>query len=364
MGNSSSSRVTNINNTLLVNENEIEIVNKNLTNQVANTVINNAKTCSANINELQRITFKNVTTAGDFNLDANQKQQAAITFGCVNANQTRTDIANNMMQEMMNSIENNNSADILSKLEAQAAASQKTGFLSTSFGSSVDSDSNNTVNFTQRNTNYTNLQNIIENSIANNFTTNNISDCITKVNTNQLVEGQNITVGKNVNIAVKQDQAASLFAECIQTSDIGQKITNTVISGTGVKQENISKTVQHTDISGGATSTQINEGLSLLASFAPCFALFGGPVIGCIICCIVCCVICIVICVLVKVFSGKSDEKTIVTDENPTNGNMPDETTDDTTDQAMKGGFLYNLFTDTFSDSFNVLNKQYFNNYH
>ena len=366
MGNSSSSTVTNVSNTLLVNKNDIDIVNKNLTNQVANTVINNAKKCSANINQLQSVKFNNVTVAGDFNLNTNQKQQAALTFSCVNADQTRSDIANNMMQEMLSSIQNNNSAEVLNKLEAQASASQKNGFLSTSFGNSTSSNSNNTVNFTQMNLNNTHLQNAIENSIVNNFTTNNISDCISQVNNNQLVDAQNIVVGGNANIAIKQDQAASLFSECIQTSDVGQKITNSVMNLTGVKAENISKTVATTEMKGEASASQVNSGFDLLASLAPCLASLGGPIIGCIICCVVCCVICIAIFVLPKMFGGKSDtnDKTDSNDKTTTDAPVADTNEQGESNDVKQGGFLYNLFTDTFSDSLNVLSNQYLNNYH
>jgi len=354
MGNSSSSTVSNINNTLLVNKNDIDIVNKNLSNQVANTVINNAKKCSANINQLQSVKFKNITVAGDFNLNADQKQQAALTFSCVNADNTRADIANTMMQEMLSSIQNNNSSEVLSKLEAQAAASQKNGFLSTSFGNSTSSDSNNTVNFTQMNTNNTHLQNIIENSIVNNFTTNNISNCISQVNNNQLVDAQQIVVGGNANIAIKQDQAATLFAECIQTADVGQKITNSVMTAVGVKAENISKTVEKTEMKAEATASQVNAGFDLLASLAPCLAMVGGPIIGCILCCICCCVVLLAVFVLPKLMGKKSDE---LNEGEATKDGNGEET-------AQEGGFLYNLFTDTFSDSFNVLSRQYFYNYH
>jgi hypothetical protein len=359
MGNSASSKVTNINNTLLVNKNDINILNKNLTNQVANTVINNAKKCSANINQLQSIKFKDIVVAGDFNLNADQKQQTALTFSCVNTDQTHSDIANEMMQEMMNNLQNNNSSEILSKLEAQAAASQKNGFLSTAFGNSTKSKSNNTVNFNQTNTNNTNLQNIIENSIVNNFTTNNISDCISQVNNNQLIDTQQIVIGGNANFAIRQDQASALFSECIQTADIGQKITNSVMTSIGVQSENINDTVAKTEMKSEAIATQVNESVSLLASLAPFLISFGGPVIGIIICCVICCIICVAIFVLPALFSGKTDKGSDVSEFNQ--NNEQNETNDDYNEQ--RGGFLFNLFTDTFSESLNVINKQYYNYY-
>jgi len=358
MGNSSSSSVSNINNTLIVNKNDIDIVNKNLTNQIANTVINNAKKCSGNINQLQSVKFNGGVYAGDFNLNVDQKQQAALTFSCVNADQTRADIANTMMQEMLSSIENSNSSEIISKLNAQAAVSQQNGFLSTAFGNSTNSDSNNTVNFTQTNTNNTHLQNIIENSIVNNFTTNNISECISQVNNNQVVGVQNMVIGGNVTAVIKQDQAASLFSECVQTADVGQKITNSVMSAVGVKAENTSNTIAKTEMKSESAATQTNSGLDFAASLAPFLASFGGPIISCIICCVVCCIICVGIFVLPKLLGNKADKDEIMADADA------DADADEQADDAQQGGFLYNLFTDTFSDSLNVLSNKYLNNYH
>jgi hypothetical protein len=388
MGNSSSSKVLNQNNTLIMNDTDINIINKNITNQVANTVINNAKKCSANINQLQQVKFKNITVSGDFNLNSNQSQQAVMTFGCVNSSQTRSDIANNMMQEMMNSLEQQNSSDVLMKMDAAAQSSQKNGFLSTAMGNSTSSNSSNIVNFTQRNTVHENLQNIIEQSIQNNFTTNNISDCIAQVNNNQLVDAQNIIIGGNANIAIKQDQAATLFAECIQSDDVGSKITNSIKNAIGVKSETTNKTVAKADMKATSESSQVNSGFDPFASLGSCFASVGGPIIGCIICCVLCCVIFLAIKVVPKLFGSKSD-----TDANDTTkGDVNDTTKGDVNDTTkgnvndtingydntakendnmandnetdkQSGGFLYNLFTDTFSETFNVLSDQYFNNY-
>ena len=134
------------------------------------------------------------------------------------------------------------------------------------------------------------------------------------------------------------------------------------MNAVGVKAENVSHTVVKTEMKSEAAASQDNSGLDLLASLAPFCLSIGGPVIGCIICCIICCVICIAIFVLPKLFGGKSDKE--ATDTAIDTSGKVDQNADEQNVDEQKGGFLYNLFTDTFSDSFNVLSKQYLNNYH
>ena len=308
MGNESSSMVINENRTLILNDTNIKVLNKNITNQIANTIINNAKTCSSSINQLNNVVWENVTAPGDFNLNVNQSQQAALTFSCLDTNKTRSDVANNMLQEMMTKLQNDNSSSILAEMDAMAKASQKNGFLSTSFGNTTNTDSRNIVDYRQKNTLYQNLQNIIENSITNNFTTNNISNCIAAVNNNQTVSVKNMTISGEINAVINQNQGASAMTDCIQESDVGSKITNNIINTIGIKSESSNKVVQETKMKAAAESSQVNAGFDPMASLSSCFGLVGGPIIGCIICVVLCCVIVLAIKVIPGLFGDKEDD--------------------------------------------------------
>ena len=357
MGNSSSSSVTNENNTLIVNETDIQVLNKSLNNFITNTTIEDAKKCSAGISQLQTVKFKGVKTTGDFNLNLNQKQAAALTFDCLQTSTVRNEIANQMMQSMMDKIENTNSSDVLNKMESLAAAKQTSGFLSTSFGSSTSSDASNKVNYTQRNTTHQNLQNIVENAVQNNFTTKNLSECISKINQDQNVEVINLDIGGNVNAVIAQDQAAELFSQCIQTNDIGNSITQALTSDLGVETKTTNAVKTETDMKGTAESVQENRGPleSLGALFGSLFASFGGGWMGSCMSCIICIVLIVVGIFVFKKLTASKDNA-----NNADNADNADNTGDNSGDNsgnvAQEGGYLRN----TFGDIYSILNKKMF----
>jgi hypothetical protein len=321
MGNSSSASVSNINHTLVMNQNNTNILNKNINNSIANTIINDAKKCSAAINQLQGITFQNINVGGDFDLNANQEQSASLTFSCLQESTIRSEIANTMMQEMLNGLQNNNSSDIMAELEAKAAAAQTTGALSTAFGNSTNSNTNNAVIYQQFNTTNTNLKNIIENTIQNNFTTNNISDCIAQVQNNQNVSVKNANIGGNIRAVVNQKQAASAFTDCIQSANVGQKITSNLATELGVKVENTNTVRAETKMSGTSETTQKNEGLDILGSLTGSLLAILGPILAPICSCICCCILCGLI---YFIFKGKDDGK----DDGKDNGDGADQGND------------------------------------
>ena len=82
-------QITQHNEQIIINKNFISAVSETTNKQISNTIIKDAKACSADINNNQEITIKNVNTTGGFNYTSNQKQSAALTFSCVQATQVR-----------------------------------------------------------------------------------------------------------------------------------------------------------------------------------------------------------------------------------------------------------------------------------
>ncbi len=83
-GSSSKSTTTNEYNTTIVNNSDLQLLNKNINNFVSNTVVNQAASCSSSITQLQNVNFSHIDSAGDFTVDGvTQNQKAALTFDCV-----------------------------------------------------------------------------------------------------------------------------------------------------------------------------------------------------------------------------------------------------------------------------------------
>jgi hypothetical protein len=263
MGGSSSSVVTNENNTLIVNESDIKVSNKNLNDFVSNTIIKNASECSAAIKQLQTVKFNNITTKGDFNIgEINQSQNAALTFDCLQASAVRNDIAANMAQQMMSNLENKSSADVLDKLEAAAKTETASGSLSFG-GASSNSEANNINNYTSVTKTKKNIENVIKNSVANNFTSENVQKCISEVANSQNVEFQNLNIGGNMNIkAISQSQAADSMTRCIQQQDTGNKITSDALGKLGVAVKEEAATVKKTEAKATSESKTEQQGLA------------------------------------------------------------------------------------------------------
>jgi len=325
MGSSSSSTVNQKYDTTVVNKSDIDILNKNVNNFVADTVVNQASKCSASIDQLQSIDLSDMKVAGDLNFaGSEQSQQSAITFNCVQVSAFQNDIANGILNKYVNAMENSYSTDALDKLEAAAGTSAKGGFLSTG---AVNTDS--TVNVDYKFTNITdthkNLQNVVENSIKNNMSLSDISDCIATVKTNQKFSLAGTTVGGNANIgAITQNQASTLMTKCIQEKNNANKITEQIVTNTGVKVDEENSVKKSTSISSAAKAESKNSGIfeslgdGLKSAFEGVGSMFGGifsamlagPMMSVGACFLVCCCLISIIFAAYKLMGGGGDSAT------------------------------------------------------
>lgn len=293
---SSNSTVKNVNNQTYINKSQVDILNKQITNQIANTQMNNASKCGANMIQDQQITISNITAAGPITInDINQFQNNSISFSCSQNQQARTAIANQLYQEMINNLQNSNSTNIMAELEAQAATNVKNGFASWGGGSS-HSDTDNTVNWNVQNSTFQELQNVIENSIENNFTANNLAECNNSVTQNQLLDINNVhSTGGSVWIGnINQQQASNSYVQCIQNQGVAQEITNVILNATSTKVEDDTSNSGSSTQKGSATAETINNGPfeSLGEMFSSIFSglgsLFNNTRASSIVCVIIC----------------------------------------------------------------------------
>jgi hypothetical protein len=246
MGNTTSTaNITQQNNQLFVNKDYMKTVSEQINSQISNTLIKNAKSCTADINNNQAITIKGFTTKGDFNFTAAQKQAAALTFSCVQSTKVRNTAGSEIIANMTNALQNNVDNEALAKLDANAKNAA-----SSSFGAIGNTQANTNVNainnYKSITENHKDIENVVKNAVQNNFSSESISSCISQVNNNQNVTLQEVNVGGKAVIAIDQNQAADVVSECIQNDDIGNAILNAATSALGVKIEDktVAKSVQ------------------------------------------------------------------------------------------------------------------------
>lgn len=306
----SKSTTTNKSDITVVNKSDLDLLNKNVNDFVSNTVINQASNCSANISQLQNIDFQDITTTGAFVVDGvNQNQSAAITFDCVQLSAFQNDIANGVLAEYTNAIQNSYNTSALTSMTAAAQAAANNQFGTTS-GSSSNSKSDNDYKFKSTNDVNQNIQNVVENAITNNMSLSDIQSCMAQVKNSQNMNFKNITAG-NVEIkALSQTQAADLYAKCIQEKNDGNKISTQVVGDLGLTVATEATASTSASLAGTSSSEATNTGVfqsagdgfasvltgvgNMWGSIIGAFGSFGSGNMTSLYCCIIIVVLAIV----------------------------------------------------------------------
>jgi hypothetical protein len=286
-GSQSSSSVKQENNQMIINKQSVSVINKQINNFVANAIVYEAKMCSASIFQNQKIIIKNLKATGDINIGVEQEQAGILNFDCIQASTVRNDIANQMIHQMMASIESSNSADVLNKLNAIAGSKAESQFSPNPFQSSSSSSNVEQIQNFKSETNLNkNLENVVKNAVAANFTSQNVQSCKSQVVANQSVEVLNAQTNAKITVAIHQQQAIQLVTKCVQTANIGNSVTNNILGTLGVKTSDKTSTEIEASSSGSAESSALNKGIfeslgSIFSGlFAPLLGLFSGLLNG------------------------------------------------------------------------------------
>jgi len=314
MGGSSSTASANqkYNNTV-VNRSDLELLNQNVNNFTSNVVMKHAAECSANISQMNIFEASDMVVSGDFNANVDQSQNAAINFDCVQVSQYTSDIANGILDNMLSSLENNYSTEIMDKLNAAAQAQQTTGSLSTAIANTTTSNANIDYSSTQVNENRKSIKNLLSNTITNNIKMDDLQNCIANIKQSNKASFKNITVGGNAVLAVRQGQAATLVSKCIQDSKFANKIIDNAAKTLGLSIDEKSTTKKETTLSSEARSEQINTGLiqdlgnavgSILSGIGDIFGNILGAFTGPIFLISFICVFCLCSFCILSMFSG------------------------------------------------------------
>lgn len=318
-GSKSKSKITNENNTKIVNRSDINILNEQINSSTSNTATEAAKSCSSSVNMTNMIDLSGTVTEGDWNIgtssskDPNEdcavelSQNIKSTFKCVQASSVRNDMAQKMVETVMSNLENSADASVLNDMNSAAAAAAETGSISMpgGGGSSSSSEVENINNFESITETNKNIENIVKNSVENNFSSKDAQECINKVNAAQGLDASGAVIKGNLNMCkFKSDQVADIFGECMQSSDVGNKVLNDITRDLGITIKEDSSTAVENESTSTAESTAVQKGvigeigevlegifdMIGLAALAP----FAVPIAGCCVCCC-CCLILLII---------------------------------------------------------------------
>lgn len=257
----STTSVQNISNQLYVNRSTVNQLNETLNQVIANTIVKNAVNAGGNIFNRQEIKFEGIKVSGNFEIgDMGQTQEAKITFDAMNKTEARNDAASQFINQALTDLQKHTSTDIITQLESNAKAKATAG---AGFGySNANSEAVNVSNITSLNENVTNISNILQNRVENNFTTETVTNCVTSVNNAQNVAFVDIEVGGDFRVLnLTQEQSVEMISKCGAMTNATNKIITETLDNLGVKIDEDSTLKSVSEIKGTAESTAESKGL-------------------------------------------------------------------------------------------------------
>lgn len=280
-GSESKQAVKQENNTLIVNENNVNILNERINNTISNTTIKDAQRCSMEAGNVQEVYIKGLKADGNIEITADQDSELAVSFSCINESDIRNEAGGAIVAEMMQKLEADTDANVLSQMEAIASNKAESGSISFSGKTKAISDISTLDNYESRTTNSTNLENIIKNTVEANFTQETIKECAAKIENKQKTEYSDFEAGGDILLGVSQKQASQLMADCIQGQDVGNKISNDIMDTLGIEQKSASTVTRETESSVKAEQTSektgvIDETFTGVASIVDAINPFSG----------------------------------------------------------------------------------------
>jgi hypothetical protein len=353
-GSKSKSKIRNENNTKIVNRSDINILNEQINNSSSNTATDAAKSCSSSVIMKNMLDFSGAIIDGDFNIGgggSNPNEDCAVelsqsvksTFKCTQTSSVRNDMAQKMVETVMTNLENSADASVLNDMNSTAASAAETGSISMPGGGGAKSSSevetiNNFESVTETNKD---IQNIVKNSVENNFSSKDAQECINKVNAAQGLDASGSMIRGSVNVCkFKSDQVADIFGECMQNSDVGNKVLNDITRDLGITiKEDSSAGVENQTVS-TAESSAVQTGIigEIGDMISGIFGMFGlaamAPILSpiSVACCVICCCV-----ILLMLMMGGSKGGGNSSDDSSSSGSSSG-----SSKSAMDGG---NLFT-------------------
>lgn len=237
MGNKASSTSRVENNLVVVNENDVSLLNTQINNLITTSIVNSAKSCSASISQIQNIKLKDIKVKDDVTITTDQTQSSVLSFECIQYSELRNDISQEIINKIMTVLTENNNVKIIDTLNAISKAKIETKGLPMSIANTSSNDQTVINNTRIEDISRTYINQVVQNTVCNNFKTEDIQNAVSNVNNQQDVSIEKVDVEGKFMAVMSQSQGAELMLKVIQKSDIGNKITTTLIGALDVKKE-------------------------------------------------------------------------------------------------------------------------------
>ena len=302
MGGSSSKSTVNQNITnSTINKSVLNNLNETIMNASYNTLYADAKNCSSSVSQNNVCKTGDIDAKGPVKIGGDMKNTSKVNFSCVTDSKSVTNMSSAMVQDLVAEMQSLNGTSAAASLNAAADASNKTGSFTTGGGSSSSNANTNVSNIVSNET-ISNIQNVFETNLDNNFTSETLAQCIGRVDQTNTIEYGDIKTDStvDVNCILSNDaeviQNCKLLSESINTSLVE---TATALGMTVVTE---SQTTAETEATTTSSSENVSTGLiqdmgsaisSIVSSLGDLFTGLGlamlAPYAGSICC--VCCII-------------------------------------------------------------------------
>jgi hypothetical protein len=310
MGGSASSSVKMVDNKVIVNQTDIDIINQQMTTVATNTIVKNAQQNMSTLVQSQKINISDIISGGNVTIaGGTQDTSSTVSFSGINEIETYNDTAGQIYSTIMTALQTTADTSALSQMVANAQSTMNTGALSMpSFATSnatTDTASNTNIDTKTK----ISLQNIVSNTISNNFTQENVSSCINAVNNTQSVDIRRIDAKGDVSIGVlDQKLATTMITQCLNKSETMNKILNSLAANTGVTVATASTAAAVVKQEAAAAGSTVNKGL--LEDIGEMFSgVYGGiaTVVGVSASSCLCC-LCMILLLIMFMYKGSSSD--------------------------------------------------------
>lgn len=257
---SSKSKVTQKENTLVINKNQLDLTNKTISESISNVMVKLAANCGAAVTQNQTIIFDNFNCIG-CNFDKiKQGQYVTLDFNCEQVQRSKINVVKELDKQVATALKYSTDTDLLAIMEANAEAQITKGFASPGSGKS-HSEIDSEINFTVTNEKYTNIETLLHNIFVNEITVDSLLDCGSKVVNSQFFGIYNSTWQDVYIGTIEQEQIVDLYTKCLQNQETMVDLTDSVAEGLKLTIDSSDNTKTVTEQTGSAFSETISRGV-------------------------------------------------------------------------------------------------------
>jgi hypothetical protein len=300
MGNSSSSSVTQNITNKIITRNDLEAINKSVTNIVTENIVKNISNNASALGQVATVNVRDIVADGSGSIISNIKisidQNASISQEVVDKTIQDTRLDTEIAKAISQDLASKTDAQQAASLVSMASASQDLGSISLTGGNSVSSDVNTNINNTTITENRKKLENIIESNVSQKQDMLNQKACMTSSTQEASINVGNIKAtngGTVTGLYIGISQTADIINKCVSDSMQKSEVTTKIAEALGLKVVDETTATQKADSTATAESTQkirgviegVMEGLAGIfgAMMMPILILGGLALIGIVI---------------------------------------------------------------------------------